>query len=138
MDGPVVKLRKPKESLQLLTGVVIRPLCRCLDLERVFLDDMVAQEGDRGGMELAYLSLYEEGVLHKTLEYKLDMLNVFLGGPGEDEDVVQVYKDKQIEHIREHIITSGLKNEGALVRPNDITRSSTPSRSNLDREYKRP
>lgn len=39
----------------------------------------------------------------------------------ENQDFIQVYMNKIIEHVPKYIIHKGRKTEGALVRPNSMT-----------------
>ena len=58
------------------------PLCNRTDLCRIHLNvvlgDNEPQEGDRGDMQFALLSLHKELVGEKTLEITVKMLNVTL------------------------------------------------------------
>ena len=55
-------------------------------------------------MELTFLCFYIQGILQEALKDGLDMMDVLLLGPGEDEDVIEINKDISIEHVSEHII----------------------------------
>lgn len=58
------------------------------------LANHLPQEGNRGHIKLALLSLHEEVVLPKPLEDHLDMVDMFLLGSGVDKDVIQVDEEK--------------------------------------------
>lgn len=62
------------------------------------------QEGNGGGVELAFLDLNEKPVLQELFEIELDMLDVLLLLLGKDQYVVQVNKNELIKHVPEHII----------------------------------
>lgn len=55
-------------------------------------------------MELTFLCFHIQGVLQEALKDGLDMMDVLLLGPGEDEDVIEINKDISIEHVSEHIV----------------------------------
>ena len=50
-------------------------------------------------MELALLGLHEQRGLQQALEYSLDIMNMFILGPGEDQDVVQVDKHVLVQQF---------------------------------------
>ena len=62
-------------------------------------------------MELSLLRLRKQLILQKALKKLPDMEHVFLGGTGEDKDVINVEEDEPVQHVM-------------LVRPKDMTRYS--------------
>ena len=68
-------------------------------------------------MELTFLCLYIQGVLQEALEDRLDMMNVLLFGPGEDEYIIKIHKDISVEHVSEHIIDEGLEHSRSIGEP---------------------
>lgn len=66
--------------------------------------------GYRGNMELLCLDI--QLVLQETLENVPHMWLMFLEGPGEDQYVVQVNKDKTVNHI-----TESLENDRSVGQP---------------------
>ena len=60
-------------------------------------------------MKLPLLGLNEKEVFQEALEDPLDMVNVFLTEVGEDQDVIEVNKDKPVEHVPEHVVHQGLE-----------------------------
>lgn len=63
------------------------------------LGDDIAQEGDRGDMEVTLFSLHEKRVLQQSPLDGLDKLNVFLDLFGEDQDITQVGEVEMVEHV---------------------------------------
>lgn len=53
--------------------------------------------------------LMNQKLLDETLEIDLNMMNMFFLGPGEDWNVIQVYKDKEVVHVPEHIVNQDLE-----------------------------
>ena len=60
-------------------------------------------------MELTLLSFNKQGVLKEALEDGLDMVNVFISGLGEDENVIQVDKDEPVEHVSKNVVYQDLE-----------------------------
>ena len=60
-------------------------------------------------MELALLCFYKHLVLQEALENLSDVEHMFLGGAGEDEDVIEVDKDEPVQHVAENIIDQSLE-----------------------------
>ena len=58
------------------------------------LNNNVSQKGDGGAVELTLLSLYKQLILQETLKDLSNMENVFLGRTRENQDVVEVNKNK--------------------------------------------
>ena len=61
-------------------------------------------------MELALLGLHEQRDLQQALEHILNMINMFLLRPGENQDVIQVDECVFVQHGSQNIIDESLKN----------------------------
>ena len=47
--------------------------------------------------------------LQEALENPLEMVNVFILGSGEDQDVIEVDKNKLVNHVSEYVVNKGLE-----------------------------
>ena len=74
-------------------------------------------------MELALLCYYKQLVLQEALKNLSDVDHMFLGGAGEDEDVIMVDKNKLVQHVAENVNHQTHK-AGALVRSKGMNRYS--------------
>lgn len=92
-----VKVSESQESLNLLSVSGSRPRTYRLDCLQVHADlsfsHHITQEGNLGDMKLAFLSPYEELVVHEPLKGTSDLLDVCLKVGGEYEDVNQIHKN---------------------------------------------
>ncbi len=83
-------------------------------------------------MELTLLRLNIQFVLQEALKNLTHMLLMLSGGPGEDQNVIQLDKNKAVNHVTEDVIYQGLEHSGALVSPNGMTRYSKCPRGVLN------
>lgn len=60
-------------------------------------------------MELALFSFGVQLELNHPFEDLSDLLDVFLQGVGVDQDVIDVYNNKSVEHVSEDVINKGLE-----------------------------
>jgi hypothetical protein len=60
-------------------------------------------------IELTLFRLKKQLVLQKALENLSDVELVFLGGAGENEDVINVAEDEPVQHVTENIIHQSLE-----------------------------
>lgn len=67
-------------------------------------------------MKLTFLSFDEELVIEEALEDPRNMLNVRLLSGGEDQDIVQIHKNKLVEPIPENVIHQGLKTADRVTK----------------------
>lgn len=65
-------------------------------------------------MEFTFFCFNIKSVLQESLKDLVDMGDVFIDGPGEDKDVVQIHEHKPIEEISEDVIHQGLKHCGSV------------------------
>lgn len=68
------------------------------------LNHTVSQEGIYGDMEFILLDLDEQLFLLHGHEYGLHMVDVLLMGLRKDQDIVQIHKNKSIEHVPQNIL----------------------------------
>jgi hypothetical protein len=98
------------------------PIHHCSHFFRIHLNilyrDDVSQRSDCGEEKLALLCFNKQLVLQKELK------NVFLGRMGENQDVIELYKNKPIQHVPEHIVNQSLEDSKSLVSPNGMIRYS--------------
>lgn len=67
-----------------------------------------------GAWNSHFPALMNQKILDETLEIELNMMNMFFLGSGEDWNVIQVYKDKEVVHVPEHIVNQDLE-DGSSV-----------------------
>ena len=119
MDEPPIAIGKPQEPLEGLPVSGGWPLLHFAHLLWVHGDaasgDDVPQEGGRGTGELTLLCHDEQAVLQEALEHLADMNLVRLSILGENENVVQINKNKLVYHISQDIVHQGLE-DGWRVR----------------------
>ena len=72
-------------------------------------------------MELTFICMGKKSVSLESVEYFPNVEFVLGNVVGIDEDVIQIYDDYDVEHIRENVIR---KVVGALVSPSGITNHS--------------
>jgi signal transduction histidine kinase len=60
-------------------------------------------------MKCALLCFYKKLDLQEALENLPDVDHMFLGGAGEDKDVIKVDKDELVQHVMENIINQSLE-----------------------------
>ncbi len=65
-------------------------------------------------MELAFLSLYKQRVLQEPLQDRLNMVDVVLLGPGENQSVIQVDEDMFVKHVAEQVVDQSLEDGGGI------------------------
>lgn len=65
-------------------------------------------------MKLAFLGFDKQPVLQEPLQNHTDVLCVFLWCAGVDEDVIQIHKDKPVDHVSEHVVHKILENSRCI------------------------
>ena len=78
---------------------------------------MWLRNSNEGSVEHAFLSLHIQPVLQQAVEYLTDVASMFLGGPGEHQDVVEVDDNKGVQEIPQHVIDQGLENSWDVSQP---------------------
>ena len=68
-------------------------------------------------MELAFVCMGKKSVSAESAEYFLNMEFVLRNIVRIDEDVVQIYDDYDINHIRENVVHKSLKRSGCISKP---------------------
>ena len=65
-------------------------------------------------MEFAFLCFHKEMILQQSLQDLADMLDMFREIPRENENIMQVNKDKAVQHVPEDIIYQGLEDSRGI------------------------
>lgn len=60
-------------------------------------------------MEFTFLRLDEDIFIQQGAENRSHIGDMVFFRPGKNEDIIQVDKDKLIEHVSEHVINQGLE-----------------------------
>ena len=120
-DKTAVKICETQKSPKLGTVGGPLPLLHCPDLLRVgpdtpLLQD-VAEKLHGGSVEHAFLGLHKQPVFQQAVEYLTDVASMFLGGPGEHQDVVEVDNNKGVQEISQHVVDQGLENSWGVRQP---------------------
>jgi len=68
-------------------------------------------------MELAFVCMGKNSISAESAEYFLNVEFVLRNIVRIDEDVVQIYDDYDVNHIRENVIHKSLKSGGCISKP---------------------
>lgn len=129
IDKGAIKIGKVKEDLNILDGRRDEPFYDGNDMIGFYWDsirgDDEAEERDRGNMKATFLEFTVQSKIAKPWQNFLYKDDILLKSIGINEDIVEIYKVKNIQKLTEAIIHICLKGyEGiSKVEAHDYNRS---------------
>ena len=99
--------------LHVYSGHRLGPIHHCSYYPGIHLytpcSEYVTQEEDGGVMEFAILCFHKKLVLQEKLKNLSHVEHVFLGGAGENENIIEVDKDEPVQHVTENFVHQSLE-----------------------------
>src|SRR5882724_13109763 len=121
INEATVEVGKTEEGLDVFDFPGFWPILDDLDLVRghgeAFGGQHVSEVFAGSDMELAFVCAGKQSISAEHAKYFLNMSFVFGNGVGIDENVVQIYDDNDIDHIREDVIHKSLKSCWSISKP---------------------
>src|SRR5882724_6056562 len=116
-----IEVGESRERLDIFDFPGFRPILDDLDLVRghgeAFGGQHVSEVFAGSDMELAFVCAGKQSISAEHAKYFLNMSFVFGNVVGIDENVVQIYDDNDIDHIREDVIHKSLKSCWSISKP---------------------
>jgi hypothetical protein len=113
VNKATIKVGKAEEDLNILDAGGGRPLRDCSNTIWLHGDAVggndEAEEGDGGGVEVAFAEFTGQAVLAEPGKDLFDMRNMLFEGVGIDEDIIKVNDAEDIEEIAKTIVGVGLE-----------------------------
>lgn len=118
IDEAAIKIGKAKEDLDIIDGGRDRPFYDSDNIVGFYGNTIErndeTEEGDGGSVEATFFELVGQSKIAKPWQNFLDIYNMLLKYVGINEDIVEIYKAKNIQKIMEAIICICLKECGGI------------------------
>src|SRR5882724_3799016 len=121
IDETMVEVGKAKERLDILDFLWYWPILDDLDFVwghgEAFGGQHISKVFTGSDMELAFVCTGKKSVSAESAEYFPNVEFVLRNIVRIDEDVIQIYDDYDINHIRENVVHKSLKSGGCISKP---------------------
>src|SRR5882724_10536097 len=109
----MIEVGESKERLDVFDFLGFWPILDDLDLVRghgeAFGRQLVSKVFAGSDMELAFVCTSKQSIITEPAKYFLNVSFVFGNVVGIDENVIQIYDDNDVDHIREDVVHKSLK-----------------------------
>src|SRR5882724_8865441 len=117
----MIEVGESEERLDVFDFLGFWPILDNLDFVRghgeAFGSQHVSKVFAGSDMELAFVCMSKQSISAEPVKYFPDMSFVFGNIVGIDENVIQIYDDNDIDHIREDVIHESLKSCWSISKP---------------------